>query len=293
MPIILIAIILTVVQGITEYLPVSSSTHTNLVKSFFSTSEPEALTWLIMTVIATSYVSFGTFLGGLWCLRSDVLQIFKDFWQWIKNPKKEGLSLQSTNLFWVVLVATLPLVLLVFMVKQVDLPSDNNFVVVAIELILFGWALYYFDRQSQTTPATAVSLKHGFWIGLSQFLALAHSGVSRTGITITIGRYLGYERIKALRFGLLLGLPTILGTSLLGFKELEKSKEILGDMANIAPNLPPVWDWSYLGMVAGGFILSVIVIKWMLWFFKDHDFKIIAWYRTAVGILILVLAFLL
>lgn len=239
-----------VIQALTEFLPVSSSGHLALLPSFFNINDPGVIFDLAMHLGTALAVIIYFFKDILWLLKS----------RYILNY----------------IVATLATLSLIFFVKDFAASSGRQSWIIATNLIVFGWVLYFCDRVSVNKIVDFKKqyyIKESILIGLSQVLAV-FPGVSRSGITISTGRLMGFDKEQSSAFSFLLSVPIILGGSLLKYKEAVET--------NIQFELMPM-----LIGIGVSFILGLIVIHYFFKLIKKINFLYFAIYRTILGFAIL------
>lgn len=264
---ILQSIILGVIQGATEFLPVSSSAHLNLFPWVFG--------WQQMPESFDVALHIGTLLAI-------VIYFFKD---WIKlivggynQVVKKKKSLDG-KIFWYLVIATIPAGILSLVLDKISekLFEGNlniEMLVIAITLIIMGIILYIVDKKSKSNiKYEKMTLKQSVLIGTSQALAAAFPGVSRSGITMTVARALGVERESAARYSFLLATPITFAAALF-------------DLGSFEINLP-----FFVGIISS-FIVGIFIIKFLLEYLKKGSFKIFAIYRIIIGIIVIGLFFI-
>ena len=270
------AILLGIIQGITEWLPVSSTGHMILFDSFWPMnpdlfSGGRAFIDLFLVVI-----QFGSILAVL-VLYFHKLNPF--------SPKKTTVEKKQTLSLWLkVIFATLPAMVLGLLFDDLIEEKLYNAVTVAIMLIVYGVFFLLVEGRHRRPKIQNYSQMHGqtlLLIGLFQALAMI-PGTSRSGATILGAVLLGCSRNIAAEFSFFLAIPTMLGASAL--KIFKYFKEFgLGFTANELIIL-------LTGMVVA-FLVSVLVIRLFMSFIKKHDFRLFGWYRIALGLVILALFF--
>jgi undecaprenyl-diphosphatase len=245
------ALILGIVQGVTEFLPISSSGFLILVPEFFG--------WEVQNLAFDAFVHLATLAAVIAALSTDIKLTFT------KRPK----------LLWCLVLATLPVMLVGFFLEEVREVSFRSVDVVAYSFIVWGIVLYFVDRYAKQTTQSIdqTGLKRALTIGFAQVIALI-PGTSRSGITITAGLATGLSRDVATRFSFLLGIPTIAaagGLKLLqvfsGTTSLEMIPALVGALS--------------------AFATAFITIKFLLTFLKSHSYAELAIFRVLLGILIL------
>ncbi len=270
----LLAIVaLALVQGITEFLPISSSGHLILMREFgasmgLDTVGANANADLVMDVA----LHVGT-LGAI------VLYVWRDLWQ-VVNGLLQGITGKRSDgwhLAWQVALATIPVFIVGFLVK--DLITDNARTVEVIGWItlIFGVALWMSDRMEIRLSLPQLGYGRALAIGVGQVLALV-PGVSRSGICMTMGRAVGLNRVDAARFALLLSIPTILGAGALAGLDLVESGNVqLEHDALIGTGLAFISAW----------LAIILMMKWL----RHASFLPFILYRLALGALLLFLAY--
>lgn len=254
------AIILGLVQGLGEFLPISSSAHLVLVPWFFNWPDP-GLTFDIALHLGT--------------LVAVVIYFWRD---WVRLITKGFTDRKSTDgrLFWYLVLATIPGALIGLLLEKKAETVFRNPVLIAIMLILLGVILYFADRKSaKNIDVNKISLRASFLIGVSQALAVI-PGVSRSGITMTTGLLLGLTREGAARFSFLLSAPIIFGAAAV------KLPHVISHPAMITINF-------IIGMVVSC-VTGIISIGFLLRFVQTKTFLPFVWYRFILGALVIVTA---
>ena len=205
------ALILGIVQGLTEFLPISSSAHVQIAQQLMNLSEltKPQLTAFIATI------QLGTELAVVAYFIKDIGRIGSSWLRWSARPKSKMST--DTKLGWLIIIGTLPVVVLGLAFRDFIENDVRNLWVIAYTLIGFGLLLGVADflgRKQKTIKDLTYS--HGVMFGLGQALALV-PGVSRSGGTITVGLMLGYTREAAARYSFLLAIPAVLGSGLFQF----------------------------------------------------------------------------
>ena len=205
------ALILGLVQGLTEFLPISSSAHVQIAQQLMNLSElskPE-LTAFIATI------QLGTELAVVGYFAKDIFRIGSSWLKWSVRPTQ--VMTNDTKLGWLIIIGTLPVVILGLLFRDFIENDVRNLWVIAWMLIGFGILLGVSDVVGKKTKQiTDLNYRHGILFGLGQALALV-PGVSRSGGTITVGLFLGYSRAAAARYSFLLAIPAVLGSGLFQF----------------------------------------------------------------------------
>ncbi|TVQ81809.1 MAG: undecaprenyl-diphosphate phosphatase [Micavibrio sp.] len=252
--------LLSVVQGITEFLPVSSSAHLVLFPHLAGTAD--------QGIIIDLAVHVGSLLAVILVFRKDIFDILKTALHYKAAPQKDK------NLLAHILIACIP-VLIVGMAVHCAFPDGiRNIVLIGWISIIFALLLWAADRFGATDKTVQnVTRKDAFIIGLLHILALI-PGVSRSGITMTTARALGMSRVEAARFSLLIGIPVIAGAGFLGFLALlNGGSAALGFDALLAVVLS----------FAASYLAIVLMLRWL----KNSTFLPFVLYRLCFGAAIL------
>jgi len=218
-------IVLAVVQGLTEFLPISSSAHLILV--------PLLLNWPDQGLAFDVAVHVGTLIAVVFYFRLEVGQMLK---AWFKNLSGQGAS-RDSKLAWWIIIATIPAVIFGFIFKGLIETELRSPWIIAVTTIVFGLLLWIADRSPVGSPTKnrsehELSLKDVLVIGFFQAVALI-PGTSRSGITITAGLLLGMSRRAAARFSFLLSMPIIFASGSLQTLDLVQSSQTIDWMALI------------------------------------------------------------
>lgn len=270
---ILKTIIFGIIQGITEWLPISSTGHLILLNSFmpltlFDDVAKNAAFFNVFKVV----IQFGSILAVLLLYWHRLFPFGKQV-----EPKKQR---RIFRLWLLIVIASLPLVVGMVIDKLVDDVLSTPFVI-GLALIAYGYAFIWMEnRQHQYTVETVkdITPKKAFGVGLFQLLAVI-PGTSRSGSTILGATLLGYKRSVAAEFSFFLAIPAMFGASLLKLLKADFSFGFYGAFILL------------LGTVVS-FIVSVIAIRYLMMYIRKHDFKIFGVYRIALGIVVLVFALL-
>ena len=263
------SILAGVIQGLTEFLPVSSSGHLVLFHDFFNFNLPDDLAFDVVLHLGTLVALV------LFFYREIIKYVFswiQSFFKWdLKNNNNQRLA-------WYLFLATLPAAFVgYFLEEQIETVFRGSFSV-ALMLILFGVVLYLADKYLlQVKTIEQLNLNNSLVIGVLQSLALV-PGVSRSGITIIAGLSQKLKRGEAARFGFILSMPIVFGAGLKKVLDLYSDKLMIGS------------DFVILAL---GFLTSAITgyfcIKYFLQFLQSHSLAVFAVYRIILGIIILLL----
>jgi len=263
------ALVLGIVQGLTELLPISSSGHLILV--------PWGVEWTYLEENDRFNQTFdvalhlGTLVAVAAYFWGDVVRLIGAF---VRTLRRRRIETPDERIAWFVLVATIPAGLVGLLGE--DLIADHLgepwqiAILLAAGALLLAWA----DRFPQEQAMGDLGLGHAVAMGFAQALALA-PGVSRSGITITAGRLMGLDRDGAARFSFLLLLPTVLGAVVLkGVGDV-----LLGD-------LPDGWEGPFLVGTLAALGSGLLAIDWLLGYVRRHTYDLFVWYRLAAAVLV-------
>jgi undecaprenyl-diphosphatase len=256
------ALFLGIVQGLTEFLPISSSAHIRIVGEFLPNATDPGAAFTAITQI-------GTELAVLLYFRKDILNIAR---AWIK---RDGSA--EARLGHLIIIGSLPIVVLGYLGQEYITNHFRSLWVIASMLIIFGLILGFADRYgTREKDLSNLGIPDGIQLGFAQSLALI-PGVSRSGATIAMGRLLGYQREAALRYSFLLALPAVFGS---GFYEL---KQAMGDSTVSVYSMSEI-----LAATVTAFIIGYAVIAWLMKFISTKSFTPFVMYRVALGSILLI-----
>ena len=267
------AIFLGALQGLTEFLPISSSAHIRIAGVFFGTAEDPGARFTAITQI-------GTELAVLIFFRNDIKQIISAWFRQITKRSTLSVTEKSdARMGWLIIIGSLPIAVLGYLGKDVIRNDFRSLWLIASTLIIFGVILGIADKYGNSNrDLTNLSVRDGLLYGFAQSLALI-PGVSRSGATIAMGRFLGYSRQAALRYSFLLALPAVFGS---GFYELKGALADGGDTGTFTIS-------ETLLATSIAFVIGYAVIAWLLKFVSTKSFAPFIIYRIALGSLLLVL----
>ncbi len=265
------AIFLGILQGLTEFLPISSSAHIRIAGELFGTHQDPGATFTAITQI-------GTELAVLIYFRKDILRIIKAWFSQISRKVLSASEKSDARLGWLIIVGSLPIVALGYIGQDVIKSDFRSLWLIGAALIVFGVILGAADKYGKTERQLhQLSPAHGILYGLAQSLSLI-PGVSRSGATIAMGRFLGYSREAALRYSFLLALPAVFGS---GLYEL---KGALGQTSDQTFTLPET-----LIATVVAFAIGYAVIAWLLKYVTTKSFKPFIIYRISLGAVVIAL----
>jgi undecaprenyl-diphosphatase len=267
------ALILGLVQGLTEFLPISSSAHIRIVGEFMNKAQDPGARFTAITQI-------GTELAVLIYFRNDIKAIVVSwFKQVFQRAELSGEAKGQARMGWLIIIGSVPIVVLGYFGRDIITNDLRSLWLIASVMIIFGVILGIADKYGKSERSLEqLSSKHGLLYGAAQALALM-PGVSRSGATIAMGRFLGYSREAALRYSFLLAIPAVFGSGLYQLKDAFS--------ADAAPNVFSIPETFAATTVA--FVIGYLVIAWLLKFVSTKSFMPFIIYRVILGSVLLVL----
>ncbi len=267
------AIFFGIIQGLTEFLPISSSAHVRIFGEFSGMSEDPGAKF-------TAIMQIGTEIAVLIFFRKDIARIISAWFR--KVIFRKDLHIEEATdarIGWLIIIGSLPIAVLGYLGQEAITTKFRSLWLIAIVLIVFGIILGIADRYGKSEKnLNDLNNSHGILYGFAQAMALV-PGVSRSGATIAMGRVLGYRREAALRYSFLLAIPAVFGS---GFYEL---KQALSEKHG--PNVFTLTETLVATVVA--FVIGYLVIAWLLKFVTTKSFMPFIIYRICLGTLVLVL----
>ncbi|OBF25276.1 undecaprenyl-diphosphate phosphatase [Mycobacterium sp. ACS4331] len=261
-------VVLSVVQGLTEFLPISSSGHLAITSRLFFSDDAGAS--------FTAVSQLGTEAAVLVYFAKDIVRIVRAWFAGLFDRERRDVDYRMG---WFVIIGTIPICVLGLLFKDVIRSGARNLWIVATALIVFAVviaAAEYFGRQ--TRHAEQLTFRDAVIVGFAQCLALI-PGVSRSGATISAGLFLGVDRELAARFGFLLAIPAVLASGLFSLPDaFEPVKE---GMSATGPQL--------LVSVVIAFAVGLAAIAWLLRFLVRHSMYWFVGYRIALGVIVMIL----
>jgi undecaprenyl-diphosphatase len=262
------AVVLGVVQGLTEFLPISSSAHLRIVGEAFGWDDPGAA--------FTAITQIGTEIAVLLYFRRDIGRIIV---AWVASLAGKRKGDPDARMGWLIIVGSIPIVVLGLLFQDRIETTLRDLRIVAIALVAFSLILYWADRVgAKKRELDQLTVGHGIAFGFAQAMALV-PGVSRSGGTITMGLFLGYTRAAAARYSFLLAVPAVLGS---GF--FQAYEALTGDVAGETVQ----WGPTIVATVIA-FAVGLSVIAWLLRYLNRGSFTPFVVYRIVVGLTVLAL----
>jgi undecaprenyl-diphosphatase len=257
------AIILGIVQGLTEFLPISSTAHLRLVPAFAGWDDPGTA--------FTAVVQLGTMAAVLLYFRNDLWNIGRAWLRSLRDPEARGTL--DARLGWYLIVGTIPISILGLAFKDKIETDARQLVLIGIALIVLGIALEVAEKVGRKErEVESLTMKDGILIGCAQACALV-PGVSRSGSTITAGLLLGLTREAAARYSFLLSVPAVVLSGLFELKDV-------GDGGG-AGAVPTIIATIF------AFVVGYASIAWLLKFLTKHPLTVFVVYRIVLGVVVL------
>ncbi|MDP3892876.1 undecaprenyl-diphosphate phosphatase [Nocardioides sp.] len=260
------AVFLGTLQGLTEFLPISSSAHLRIF--------PELLGWGDPGAAFTAVIQIGTELAVLIYFRKDIWRIGSMWLRSLVKPEYRGHL--DARMGWYIIIGSLPIVLLGITLKDVIENDFRSLWIVGSTLVVLGIVLGVADRYSRNDKKIRqLGLRDAILMGLAQAAALV-PGVSRSGATISMGRALGYEREAATRYAFLLAIPAVVGAGLYELPEIPHRDNAYG------------WGPTVVATVVS-FLVGYAAIAWLLRYVSTYSYLPFVLYRVGLGGMTLIL----
>ncbi|HEY0949408.1 undecaprenyl-diphosphate phosphatase [Nocardioides sp.] len=260
------AVVLGLIQGLTEFLPISSSAHLRIYPEVFGWGDPGAA--------FTAVIQIGTEVAVLLFFRHDIWRIGRAWVLSLFRPEYRGHL--DARMGWFIITGSIPIVVLGIALKDVIERDFRSLWLIGTTLIVLGLILGLADRIGGTDKTIKqITLRDAILMGLAQALALI-PGVSRSGATLSMGRLLGYEREAATRYAFLLAIPAVIGAGLFELKDVPNGDNLYG------------WGPTIVATIVS-FIVGYAAIAWLLRYVTTRSYAPFVLYRIALGAATLVL----
>ena len=254
------ALFLGTLQGLTEFLPISSSAHLRIFPELFGWGDPGAA--------FTAVIQIGTELAVLFYFRKDIWRIAHTWSRSLFKPEYRGHL--DARMGWFVIVGSLPIVVLGVFLKDTIESHFRNLWLIAAMLIFMGLVLYVADRiGGNEKQVKQMNMREAVLMGVAQAAALV-PGVSRSGATLSMGRFLGFERAAVARYSFLLAIPAVVGAGIYEMQEIPHGDNMYG------------WGPTLLA-TAVSFVVGYGAIAWLLKFVSHHTLTPFVVYRVLLG----------
>ncbi|MDZ5620227.1 undecaprenyl-diphosphate phosphatase [Nocardioides sp. HM23] len=254
------ALFLGTLQGLTEFLPISSSAHLRIFPELFGWGDPGAA--------FTAVIQIGTELAVLVYFRHDIWQIAKTWTLSLFKPEYRGHL--DARMGWFVIIGSLPIVVLGIFLKETIESNFRNLWLIAVMLIVMGLVLGLADKLGGNEKRVKqMTIRDSVLMGAAQAAALI-PGVSRSGATLSMGRCLGYERAAVTRFAFLLAIPAVVGAGIFQLNEIPTGDNMYG------------WGPTIFATVVS-FVVGYAAIAWLLRYVSHHTLAPFVVYRVLLG----------
>ena len=260
------AVVLGVIQGLTEFLPISSSAHLRIFPELFGWGDPGAA--------FTAVIQIGTELAVLLYFRKDIWRIASTWMRSLVQPAYRGHL--DARMGWFIIIGSLPIVVLGVLLKDVIEQDFRSLWLIGTTLVVGGLVLGLADRVgSSDKTVKELTLGQAVLMGLAQACALI-PGVSRSGATLSMGRFLGFDRESATRYAFLLAIPAVVGAGVFELQEIPHGDNSFG------------WGPTIVATVVS-FVVGYAAIAWLLRYVTTRSYAPFVIYRVVLGVATLVL----
>ena len=264
------AIFLGIIQGLTEFIPVSSSAHIRILGEFLPSAQDPGATF-------TAIMQIGTEIAVLIYFRADIARLISASLKWLaRRGELVGSERNDARLSALILLGSLPIFFLGYFGQEYIRQNFRSLYLIAATLIVFGLLLGVIDHYGKKMKdLDALGARDGIAYGIAQSLALI-PGVSRSGATIAMGRALGYKREAALRYSFLLAIPAVLGSGAFElFNSLSRPLNAFSPGETIVATIT-------------AFVIGYLVISWLMKYVQTKSFMPFVIYRVLLGTLLLI-----
>ena len=266
------AIILGIVQGLTEFLPVSSSAHVQIASELMQVPGLSDKNSATTAFIAT--IQLGTEAAVLIYFAKDIARLVKAWFRGVFNSKHRGNA--DYRMAWLVIIASIPVGLAGYLLREFIQETVRTLWVVAFTMILFAAILYLADRYGRKQKEVSdMTINTALGFGLGQALAVI-PGVSRSGASISFGLFAGFNRAAAARFSFLIGIPAVLASGLIEFKDSYQQLDAAA------------WSGTIVATITS-FVVGYAVIAGLLKYLNKGSFMPFVIWRLVVGIALLIM----
>lgn len=263
------ALVLGLVQGLTEFLPVSSSGHLRIVSAVFFGDDAGAA--------FTAVTQLGTEAAVILYFARDIGRLVATWFRGFTSARVR--ATQDYRMAWLVIIGTIPVGVLGVIFEHQIQTSGRNLWIIATNLIVFGLVLGAAERYGpQRRPLEQLTVRDGVVLGFAQAMALV-PGVSRSGGTISAGLFLGLTRPAAVRYSFLLAIPAVVAAGLFQLPDV---------FARSGPGLQPSVAQLVVAILIA-FVVGYVTIAWLLRYVQRHSVYLFVWYRVVLGAVVLAL----
>ncbi|MFC1696822.1 undecaprenyl-diphosphate phosphatase [Nanoarchaeota archaeon] len=262
------AIFLAIIQGITEWLPISSSGHLAIVEHFLNITAKDLVFFNVM-------LHFGTVLVIILVFRKEIINLLKSLF----SKSRDKTTIEYKKMFYLLILASIPIALIGFFFYDFFENAFSNMILVAIALIITGLILYSSKLTLKSQKKKSITILDSIFIGIAQALAVM-PGISRSGATISTALIRNIDRQKAATFSFLLAIPAILGaTAFQLYKGIQENQILINQTLGI----------TIIGVLVS-FMVGYISLTWLLKIIKQGNFHYFSYYCWVIGLLILIIS---
>jgi undecaprenyl-diphosphatase len=264
------AIVLGVVEGVTEFLPVSSTGHLTIAEKLMGLNiDDKGVTAF------TAVIQIGAIIAAIWYFRDDVVRIVRGFLKGLFSAQERGNL--DYKMGWAIIIGSVPIAVIGLLFKDQIESNLRSLWIVAVALLAWSAVMYLADRADRgRRHEKDVTWKDTLFIGVAQCLAL-FPGVSRSGATISAGLFRGIDRVAVTRLSFFLAIPALVAAGLL------EAVSSAGDISNGVG-----WPATIVAMIVS-FFVAYAAIAWLLRYVANHTFRAFIIYRTVLGLVLIVL----
>jgi undecaprenyl-diphosphatase len=264
------AVILGLIEGVTEYLPISSTGHLTIAEKLMGLNIDDK-----SVTAFTAIIQLGSIAAAIWFFHADIIRIVKGFLEGIVRAAARDSF--EYKLGWGIIIGSIPIAVVGLLFKHQIETSLRSLWVVAIALLAWSGVMYLADRADKgRRHEKDVTWKDTLFIGVVQCLALI-PGVSRSGATISAGLFRGIDRVAVTRLSFFLGIPALVAAGLL-------------EAATSASDISNGVGWpATIAATLASFGVAYVAIAWLLRYIANHTFRAFIIYRTVLGLVLIVL----
>lgn len=261
------AFLLAVIQGLTEFLPISSSAHLVLL--------PIIMQWQDQGLVIDIAAHFGSLIAVLFYFRKDAQNLLNAWFGSFSNKEKTAKQQQSSHKAWLLFYASLPILIIALLVQAYVMQHVRNAIVIGVASIVFAFFLWRADKRGkQVYDMHELTFYQAIIIGFAQAFALI-PGASRSGVTMMAGMWMGLTRVEAARFSFLLAIPTILAATIFGAYRIVTQNALL--------------EWGLmLTVVLVSTLTAWLCIHWFIKFVSKIGMLPFVIYRIVIGVVLLI-----
>ncbi|MDR0482005.1 MAG: undecaprenyl-diphosphate phosphatase [Cellulomonadaceae bacterium] len=263
------AVILGIVEGITEFLPISSTGHLTIVSALMGYEIDDA-----GVTAFTAVIQIGAIAAVIVFFWKDIIRLLAAWFRGLRDPEQRGTDYREA---WIVIAGSIPIGLIGFALRHVISGPLRNMWVIVGALVVWSFVMWYAERiGTQRRGEDKLNMRDAVVIGLAQCIALI-PGISRSGATISAGLFRGLDRVAATRVSFFLSIPSLLAAG---------AYQAIGEYGNIGHSV----GWTATGIATVvSFIVAIVAIAWLLKLVAKRPITVFVWYRLALAAVVAVL----